>query len=160
VEYSPGLAGVPAARSKISYLDGQKGLLEYRGVRLELLARHSTFVETAYLLVFGDLPSPLELQRFQTDLTAHRQIKFRITDLMKCLPEGGHPMDALQAAVAALGMFYPAKNVRDRDVQYSSVVRLLASCRRSWRRMLECDAATTRFRLKTTWTTPPTSCTC
>jgi citrate synthase len=126
VEYSPGLAGIPAARSKISYLDGQKGLLEYRGVRLELLARHSSFVETAYLLVFGELPTRQELQRFNADLIAHRQIKFRITDLMKCLPEGGHPMDALQAAVAALGMFYPAKNVRDHDVQYSSVVRLLA----------------------------------
>ncbi|MEO5657995.1 MAG: citrate synthase [Nitrospiria bacterium] len=126
VEYSPGLAGVPAARSKISYLDGQKGLLEYRGVRLEALAQRGTFVETAYLLIFGDLPSPNELKRFSADLVAHRQIKFRITDLMKCLPEGGHPMDALQAAVAALGMFYPAKNVRDPEVQYRSVVRLIA----------------------------------
>jgi citrate synthase len=124
--YSPGLAGVPAARSKISYLDGYKGLLEYRGVRIEALALHSTFVETAYLLVFGELPTPAALAKFNADLIAHRQIKFRITDLMKCLPEGGHPMDAAQAAVAALGMFYPAKNVKDRDVQYSSVVRLLA----------------------------------
>jgi len=124
--YSPGLAGVPAARSKISYLDGHKGLLEYRGVRIEALAQHSTFVETAYLLVFGELPTPAALAKFNADLIAHRQIKFRITDLMKCLPEGGHPMDAAQAAVAVLGMFYPAKNVKDRDVQYSSVVRLLA----------------------------------
>ncbi len=124
--YSPGLAGVPAARSKISYLDGYKGLLEYRGVRIEALAQHGTFVETAYLLVFGELPTPAALAKFNADLIAHRQIKFRITDLMKCLPEGGHPMDAAQAAVAVLGMFYPAKNVKDRDVQYSSVVRLLA----------------------------------
>jgi citrate synthase len=117
---------VPAARSKISYLDGYKGLLEYRGVRIEALAQHGTFVETAYLLVFGELPTPAALAKFNADLIAHRQIKFRITDLMKCLPEGGHPMDAAQAAVAVLGMFYPAKNVKDRDVQYSSVVRLLA----------------------------------
>ena len=126
VAYSPGLAGVPAARSKVSYLDGTKGLLEYRGVRVEALAQHSTFVETAYLLIFGELPSPAALTKFTADLVAHRQIKFRITDLMKCLPEGGHPMDALQAAVAALGMFYPAKNVKDPEVQYSSVVRLVA----------------------------------
>ena len=124
--YSPGLAGIPAARSKVSYLDGQKGLLEYRGIHIEALAQRSTFVETAYLLIFGDLPDRAALEKFNADLVAHRQIKFRITDLMKCLPEGGHPMDALQAAVAALGMFYPAKNVKDREVQYSSVVRLVA----------------------------------
>ncbi|MFZ5875667.1 MAG: citrate synthase [Nitrospirota bacterium] len=126
MEYSPGLAGVPAARSKVSYLDGQKGLLAYRGVPIDVLAKQSTFVETAYLLVFGELPTRPMLDRFNADLIAHRQIKFRITDLMKCLPETGHPMDALQAAVAALGMFYPAKNVRDPEVQYSSAVRLLA----------------------------------
>jgi citrate synthase len=110
----------------VSYLDGQKGLLAYRGVPIDTLARQGTFVETAYLLVFGDLPTRSMLDRFNADLIAHRQIKFRITDLMKCLPEAGHPMDALQAAVAALGMFYPAKNVRDPEVQYSSAVRLLA----------------------------------
>ncbi|HET8759938.1 MAG TPA: citrate synthase [Nitrospiria bacterium] len=126
MEYSPGLAGVPAARSKVSYLDGQKGLLAYRGVPIDVLAKQSTFVETACLLVFGDLPPRPMLDRFTADLIAHRQIKFRITDLMKCLPETGHPMDALQAAVAALGMFYPAKNVRDPEVQYNSAVRLLA----------------------------------
>ncbi len=124
--FSPGLAGIPAARSKVSYLDGQKGMLEYRGLRIDVLAQRSTFVETAYLVIFGELPGEAALNRFTADLIAHRQIKFRITDLMKCLPEGGHPMDALQAAVAALGMFYPAKHVKDRDVQYSSVVRLLA----------------------------------
>lgn len=126
VEYSPGLAGIPAARSKISYLDGLKGILEYRGIRIEVLAEKSTFLETAYLLLFGKLPNRTELERFTEDLTSHRRIKYRITDLMKCLPEGGHPMDALQAAVAALGMFYPAKDVQDPDVQYISAVRLIA----------------------------------
>ena len=56
-EYIPGLAGIPAARSKISYLDGQKGILEYRGIRIEILAEKSRFVETAYLLLFGKLPA-------------------------------------------------------------------------------------------------------
>ena len=125
-DYSPGLAGVPAAKSRISYLDGQKGILEYRGFRIEALAEKSHFIETAYLLLFGRLPAPPELDRFGTDLRSHRRIKYRITDLMKCLPEHGHPMDALQAAVAALGMFYPAKNVQDPQVQYDSAVRLIS----------------------------------
>jgi len=125
-DYSPGLAGIPAAKSKISYLDGQKGILEYRGFRIEVLAEKSHFIETAYLLLFGHLPNAFELDRFTTDLRSHRRIKYRITDLMKCLPDHGHPMDALQAAVAALGMFYPAKNVQDPEVQYHSAVRLVA----------------------------------
>jgi citrate synthase len=126
MDYSPGLANVPAARSKVSYLDGQKGVLEYRGIRIEVLAEKSHFLETAYLLLFGRLPDREELSRFTGDILNHRRIKYRITDLMKCLPEGGHPMDALQAAVAALGMFYPAKHVQDPVVQYSSAVRLIA----------------------------------
>jgi citrate synthase len=125
-DYSPGLSGVPAAKSKISYLDGQKGILEYRGFRIELLAEKSDFIETTYLLLFGRLPTASELHRFSTDLCSHRLIKYRITDLMKCLPEHGHPMDALQAAVAALGMFYPAKHVQDPEVQYHSSVRLIS----------------------------------
>ena len=125
-DYSPGLAGIPAARSKISFLDGIKGILEYRGIPIQVLAEKSNYLETAYLLVFGRLPTRDEFQKFSGDVAAHRRIKFRIRDLMKCLPEGGHPMDALQAAVAALGMFYPAKNVQDPEVQYISSVRLIA----------------------------------
>ena len=125
-EFHPGLAGVPAARSRVSYLDGTKGILEYRGIPLATLAEKSTFLETAYLLLFGTLPTQDQLTQFSQDVTVHRRIKFRIRDLIKCLPEQGHPMDALQAAVAALGMFYPAKNVGDADVQYISAVRLIA----------------------------------
>lgn len=125
-DYSPGLAGVPATRSKISYLDGTKGVLEYRGIRLETLAERSNFIETAYLLLFGNLPTPSELEKFDRDLRVHRRIKYRIVDLIKCLPDNGHPMDALQAAVAALGMFYPDKNVQDEQTQYLSAVRLIA----------------------------------
>lgn len=125
-DYSPGLAGVPATRSKVSYLDGTKGVLEYRGIRLETLAERSNFIETAYLLLFGNLPTPTQLEKFDKDLRVHRRIKYRITDLIKCLPDNGHPMDALQAAVAALGMFYPDKNVQDEQTQYLSAVRLIA----------------------------------
>jgi citrate synthase len=77
-------------------------------------------------LVFGCLPTQAELAKFVGDITVHRRIKFRIVDLIKCLPEHGHPMDALQAAVAALGMFYPGRNVKDMGNNYWSAVRLLA----------------------------------
>ncbi len=125
-DFSPGLAGVPAAKSKISYLDGVKGILEYRGIRIETLARESHFVETAYLLLFGNLPTQPQLSQFDQALRAHRRVKYRIVDLIKCLPEQGHPMDAIQAAVAALGMFYPVSDVQDRQTQYLSAVRLTA----------------------------------
>ena len=125
-DFFPGLAGIPATKSKISSVDGQKGVLEYRGIRIEELAQQSTFLETTYLLLFNRLPTSTELERFTTDLTNHRRIKYRIADLIKCLPEQGHPMDALQAAVAALGMFYPVSDVRDPDVRYWAAVRLLA----------------------------------
>ena len=125
-EFSPGLAGIPAAKSSVSFVNGQTGLLEYRGIRIEELAQHSSFLETTYLLLYGELPAQTELDRFTVDVTQHRRIKYQIMELIKCLPEHGHPMDALQAAVAALGMFYPARNVVDRQVQYWSTIRLIA----------------------------------
>ncbi len=125
-DFMPGLAGVPAARSAVSDVDGQRGVLEYRGIRIEELCAKSTFLETASLLLFGRLPAKPELERFVSDITLHRRVKYRIIDLLKCLPEQGHPMDALQAAVAALGMFYPGRNVKDIDNNYWSAVRLMA----------------------------------
>src|SRR3990172_1108138 len=125
-ELSPGVAGVPAAKSSISFVNGQTGLLEYRGIRIEELAQRSSFLETTYLLLYDELPAQTELDRFTDDVTQHRRIKYQIRDLIKCLPEHGHPMDALQAAVAALGMFYPARNVLDRQLQYWSTIRLIA----------------------------------
>ena len=125
-DYFPGLAGVPAAKSGVSFIDGQKGLLEYRGISIEELCEKSTFLETSYLLLFNQLPSKEELDRFVADVKQHRRLKYRIIDLIKCLPESGHPMDALQAAVAALGMFYLDKQVQSPQVQYQSSVRLIA----------------------------------
>ncbi|MEK6617729.1 MAG: citrate/2-methylcitrate synthase, partial [Nitrospirota bacterium] len=122
----PGLAGVPAAKSSVSDVDGQRGILEYRGIRIEELCAKSSFLETAFLLLLGRLPAKSELDQFVGDITHHRRIKYRIVDLIKCLPEQGHPMDALQAAVAALGMFYPGRNVKDIDNNYWSAVRLIA----------------------------------
>jgi citrate synthase len=125
-DFMPGLAGVPAAKSAVSDVDGERGILEYRGIRIEDLCAKSSFLETASLLLDGRLPKQHELARFADDITHHRRIKFKIVDLLKCLPEQGHPMDALQAAVAALGMFYPGRNVKDIDNNYWSAIRLIA----------------------------------
>lgn len=125
-DFMPGLAGVPAAKSAVSDVDGQRGVLEYRGIRIEDLCAKSSYLETAFLLLFGHLPTQEEMSRWTTDIARHRRIKFKIVDLMKCLPEQGHPMDALQAAVAALGMFYPGRNVKNAENNYWSVVRLVA----------------------------------
>ena len=125
-DFMPGLAGVPAAKSAISDVDGMRGVLEYRGIRVEELCQQSSFLETSYLLLFGRLPTAPELAQWVEDVTHHRRIKFRIVDLLKVLPEHGHPMDALRAAVAALGMFYPGRNVKDVANNYWSAVRLIA----------------------------------
>lgn len=125
-EYRPGLEGVPATQSSISYVDGQEGLLEYRGIRIEDLAQHSTFLETAYLLIWGGLPSKSELEAFEHEIRYHRRLKYRIRDMMKCFPESGHPMDALQACAAALGLFYSRRALDDPIYIQKAVVRLLA----------------------------------
>src|ERR1700676_4971285 len=102
IDLRPGLADVPAAESAISFIDGKNARLEYRGIAVETLARESTFEETCWLLVKGDLPTQRELADFTRQLTSHRRLKFKLVDLLKCLPEAGHPMGALQAGVAAL----------------------------------------------------------
>lgn len=125
-EYSPGLEGIPAAQSSISYVDGKKGILEYRGIRIEELAVKSTFLETAYLLIWGKLPTKDELTDFETDILYHRRIKYSIRDMMKCFPETGHPMDALQTSAAALGLFYARRALDDPIYIRQAVVRLIA----------------------------------
>jgi citrate synthase len=74
----PGLEGVPAAESAVSYIDGEAGLLEYRGISIEELAGKSTFLEVAYLLIFGGLPKKAELERFRSDVTMHTRLKLKI----------------------------------------------------------------------------------
>ena len=125
-EFKPGLEGVPATLSSISYVDGQKGLLEYRGISIEELALKSSFVETSYLLIWGVLPTKEELAAFEHEIRYHRRIKYRIRDMMKCFPERGHPMDALQASAAALGLFYSRRALPNQGYIREAVVRLLA----------------------------------
>lgn len=125
-EFKPGLEGVPATLSSVSSVDGQNGILEYRGIRIEELAEKSSFLEVAYLLIWGKLPIEEELESFQHEIQYHRRIKYRIRDMMKCFPETGHPMDALQTSAAALGLFYSRRALDDPQYIRTAVVRLLA----------------------------------
>ena len=122
----PGLEGIPAAESAICYIDGTKGVLEYRGVPVTELAEESSFLETAYLLIFNELPDADTLQGFERDVRLHTRLKLKILRMMEFLPEGGHPMDFLQAVVSAMGMYYPARDTLSEEVRYWSVVRLIA----------------------------------
>ena len=106
VDYVPGLAGVPATKSKISSLDGEKGILAYRGYTIADLAENSSFEETSYLLLNGNLPSADELADFESHLKANRRVKYNVRKIMRDLPATGHPMEMLQTAVASMGMFY------------------------------------------------------
>lgn len=125
-EYRAGLEGIPAAQSSISFVDGQRGVLEYRGISIEELAEKSGFLEVAYLLIWGDLPTQDELEAFEHEIRYHRRLKYRVRDMMKCFPESGHPMDALQACAAALGLFYSRRALDDPAYIRAAVVRLLA----------------------------------
>ena len=106
-EYLPGLAGVPATKSNISDIDGEKGKLYYRGYPIEQLAEHSSFEETTLLLLDGELPKQEPLNVFSSQLRENRRVKYNIREMMKNLPATGHPMEMLQTAAASLGMFYP-----------------------------------------------------
>jgi citrate synthase len=125
-EYISGLGNVPVAQSSISHVDGQTGLLEYRGIPVQELAAKSTFLETAFLLIWGHLPSEEELTAFEHDVRHHRRLKYRIRDIMKCFPETGHPMDALQTCAASLGLFHSRRALEDEDYIRQAVIRLLA----------------------------------
>jgi citrate synthase len=126
VPYIPGLDGVPAAKSSICWIDGDQGVLEYRGFPIEALAEKSTFEETSYMLLWEKLPNKAELDKFTRDLQGNRDVRFRLIDLLKSLPDTGHPMEALQASIAALGMYYPDRDPLKAEDRYNSTVRLIA----------------------------------
>jgi citrate synthase len=125
-DFVPGLAGVPVARSSVCYLDGKVGKLQYRGYPIEALAEKCSYEEVVYLLLFGALPGRATLESFKAELARERRLKFRIIDLLKALPESGHPMDALTAAVAAMGMFYEGDHVSDPEFLRLCALRLVA----------------------------------
>lgn len=124
--FRPGLEGIPATQSAICDIDGQRGILTYRGYPVENLAARSSFLETSHLLIWGELPTADQLRHFEHEVQMHRRVSFRVRDMMKCFPSGGHPMDALQSSAASLGLFYSRRAIDDPQYIYGAVVRLLA----------------------------------
>ena len=122
----PGLEGVPVTQSAICDIDGNQGELTYRGYPIAELAAKSSFLETTYLLIWGELPSANQLREFEEAIQMHRRLSFRVRDMMKCFPASGHPMDALQSSAASLGLFYSRRAIDDPEYIYDAVVRLIA----------------------------------
>jgi citrate synthase len=125
MELIPGLAGVPVAHSEISDIDGERGILEYRGYNIHQLVDNSTFLETAYLLIYGRLPNMFELSKFDNAIVKRQKLKFRIVDCMKNLPDSAHPMCVLQSMTALLSAFYQGDKI-DEQTEFDTITRLLA----------------------------------
>jgi len=121
-----GLRGVAIADTKISHVDGENGILIYRGYRIEELARHSTFEETAYLLLHDALPNERELEGFRKSLVHARQLPSFLLHTLKNWPHEAYPMDVLQAAVPLLAMADPELHEESRDANLSKAVRLIS----------------------------------
>jgi citrate synthase len=119
MEYIPGLAGVPATESAISSIDGNKGILAYRGYSIEDLVKYSSFEEVAMLLQYGELPSADELFKFKEILQKRYEVKRNIRYLMWTLPSNAHPMDVLQTSIAAMAAFYPDAGADDLTSAYT-----------------------------------------
>lgn len=125
-EFVPGLAGVPAARSAVSFIDGEAGILEYRGIRVETLAEKSTYEEVAYLLVYGRMPTGAELKAFSAAMHTHRFLSKDVLEIIRRFPPTAHPMDALQTAVASLGMDRPSIDYSREDIREEEALRIIA----------------------------------
>ena len=104
--YSPGLVGIIATESSVSNINGGKGILSYRGYSIEELAKKSTFEETSYLLLFGELPTKDQLQDFTNKVTQFRALPDELITILNALPKETKPMDVLQMTVSSLGTFY------------------------------------------------------
>ena len=121
-----GLRGVTVADTKISFIDGNQGILIYRGYRIEELAERSTFPETAFLLLNGYLPSPDELMTFEQILADNSEVPDFIYDCLKKLPHDSNPMDTLQACVPLLATADPDIKEDNRPANLKMAMRLIA----------------------------------
>jgi len=121
-----GLRGIAVADTKVSFIDGQKGVLIYRGYRIEELAERSSFMETAYLLLNGRLPTSEELQDFDAQVRGARELPGSVYTCLKALPKKSDPMDVLQAAVPMLAMSDPDLAGWTREANVRMAVRLIA----------------------------------
>ena len=125
--YDPAFMNTAACRSAITFIDGDKGILEYRGYPIEQLAEKSTHVETSYLLLHGELPTKAQLDAWSHDITHHTILNENLKNLLDAFRYNAHPMARLISTVAALGTFYPeAKNIHDPETRNKQIVRIIA----------------------------------
>ncbi|MDQ3688851.1 MAG: citrate (Si)-synthase, partial [Chloroflexota bacterium] len=116
ITLDPGYGNTGACTSAITYLDGENGVLRYRGYPIEDLAEHSTFLEVAYLLIWGDLPSRDQLDRFVAEVTHHTLIREEMRHFFDSFPADAHPMAVLASGTVGMSNFYPdSQNIFDPD---------------------------------------------
>lgn len=124
--YDPGYTNTASCKSRITYIDGDKGILEYRGYPIEQLAEKSSFLEVAYLLIYGELPTADQLAHWEQRIMRHTYIHENLTDLLKTFRYDAHPMGILVSAIAAMSTLHPeAKQVHDADVRLKQIYRIL-----------------------------------
>jgi len=125
--YDPAFMNTASCRSAITYLDGENGVLEYRGHPIEQLAEHSTYLEVAYLLVHGELPNRKQLDEWTHQITIHTFVHENVRSFMQGFRYDAHPMGMLLASVGALSTFYPdANQIKDPETRYLQIIRLIA----------------------------------
>jgi citrate synthase len=125
--YDPAFMNTASCKSTITYIDGDKGVLEYRGYPIEQLAEQSNYLEVAYLLLHGELPTADELRAFTHEITHHTFINENIKKVLDGFHHSAHPMGMFEAMVAALSTFYPeSKNIRDEKCRWKQIHRLIA----------------------------------
>jgi citrate synthase len=125
--YDPAFTNTASCRSAITYLDGEKGILEYRGYPIEQLAEHSTYLEVAYLLVHGELPTQPQLDQWEHDITIHTFVHENVKEFVGGFRHDAHPMGMLLGSVGALSTFYKdANEIQDPDNRMIQTIRLIA----------------------------------
>jgi citrate synthase len=125
--YDPAYMNTASCRSEITYLDGEAGVLEYRGYPIEQLAEKSTYLEVAYLLVHGDLPTSQQLEEWIGEITIHTFVHENVKGFMQGFRHDAHPMGMLLGSVGALSTFYPdANDIKDPDNRHIQTIRLIA----------------------------------
>jgi citrate synthase len=125
--YDPAYSNTASCRSAITFIDGDEGILEYRGYPIEQLAEQSTYLEVAYLLINGELPSQQQLETWTHEITMHTFVHENIKQFIQGFRHDAHPMGMLLGSVGALSTFYPEANqIKDPEIRYIQTIRLIA----------------------------------
>ena len=127
ITYDPGYKNTGSCQSGITYLDGENGILRYRGYAIEELAEKASFVEVAYLLIFGELPTKVQLEKFNTDISEASLVDEDIKSILKSFPKSAHPMGVLASLTASLIAFNPSSvDIDSEEEMYKAIVKLMA----------------------------------